>query len=123
MSKHSKWDAGGTNLKMHIELDDFSEDVVMALANALERGMIAIGETAEKYAKEIVPVDTGRLRNSITYLVDKERAEVYIGSNVEYAAPVELGTSRMRPRPYLAPAATQHNEEYRQLVKDSLENA
>lgn len=123
MSKHSKWDAGGTNLKMHIELDDFSEDVVMALANALERGMIAIGETAEKYAKEIVPVDTGRLRNSITYLVDKESAEVYIGSNVEYAAPVELGTSRMRPRPYLAPAATQHNEEYRQLVKDSLENA
>lgn len=123
MSKHSKWDAGGTNLKMHIELDDFSEDVVMALANALERGMIAIGETAEKYAKEIVPVDTGRLRNSITYLVDKESAEVYVGSNVEYAAPVELGTSRMRPRPYLSPAATQHNAEYRDLVKDSLENA
>lgn len=123
MSKHSKWDAGGTNLKMHIELDDFSEDVVMALANALERGMIAIGETAEKYAKEIVPVDTGRLRNSITYLVDKESAEVYVGSNVEYAAPVELGTSRMRPRPYLSPAATQHNAEYRDLIKDSLENA
>lgn len=123
MSKRSKWSAGGANLKMRIELEDYSEEVIEALANALERGMMAIGETAEKYAKEIVPVDTGRLRNSITYEVNKDDMAIYIGSRVEYAAPVELGTSRMRPRPYLSPAATQHNAEYRDLIKDSLENA
>ena len=123
MSKRSKWSAGGANLKMRIELEDYSEEVIEALANALERGMMAIGETAEKYAKEIVPVDTGRLRNSITYEVNKDDMAIYIGSRVEYAAPVELGTSRMRPRPYRSPAATQHNAEYRDLIKDSLENA
>lgn len=124
MSKHMKWDAGGASLKMHIELEDSAEDIRLALANALTRGMMAIGETAEKYAKEIVPVDTGRLRNSITHEVDTKESAVYIGSNVEYAAPVELGNSRgMRPRPYLRPAATEHTEEYKDIIRDSLENA
>ena len=119
-----KWDVGGASLKMHIELEDSAEDICLALANALTRGMMAIGETAEKYAKEIVPVDTGRLRNSITYEVDTKESAVYIGSNVEYAASVELGNSRgMRPRPYLRPAATEHTEEYKDIIRDSLENA
>lgn len=123
MSKKSKWSAGGTNLNIQIELEDSSEDIIEALAIAIERGLMAIGETAEGYAKDIVPVDTGRLRNSITYEVSNDESAVYIGSRVEYAAPVELGTSRMRPRPYLSPAVTQHNAEYRDLIKDSLENA
>lgn len=123
MSKKSKWTAEGVNIKMHIEVEDFSDDIRAAIENAIERGLMAIGETAEAYAKEIVPVDTGRLRNSLTYEVAADEQAVYIGSRVEYAPAVELGTSRMRPRPYLKPAATEHTAEYRQLIKDSLENA
>jgi len=51
-------------------------------------------------------VRTGRLRSSITWQVFADGEGLYadIGSNVEYAGYVELGTERMAPRPYLRPA-------------------
>lgn len=51
-------------------------------------------------------VRTGRLRSSISHVIGKDAQSVYadIGSNVEYAAWVELGTSRAKPYPYLRPA-------------------
>ena len=51
------------------------------------------------------PVDTGRLRGSIT--TDKRYIQkflVRIGTNVDYAIYVELGTKKMDARPYLFPA-------------------
>jgi hypothetical protein len=54
------------------------------LPNRIEQALIAIGLTAETYAKRDCPVDTGRLRNSISHTYDEDSA--YIGSNVEYAA-------------------------------------
>lgn len=51
-------------------------------------------------------VRTGLLRSSITWRpgIDAESPYVDVGSAVEYAAFVELGTSRMGARPYLRPA-------------------
>lgn len=45
-------------------------------------------------AKELAPVDTGRLRSSLTYVVDEGEPpqQVAIGSNVEYAPYMEFGT-------------------------------
>lgn len=55
------------------------------------------------------PVDTGRLRSSITHALetDSDGLVAKVGTNVEYAAFVELGTSRMRAQPYLRPALYQ----------------
>lgn len=134
---------------IEVRFDDNSEAVLNALRNAVERGLMAIGETAVTYAKKSLTeqkaVDTGRLRNSINYLVRDD--EVYIGTNVEYAPYVEFGTGKYaeggRPtpwayqddegnwhwtagypaRPYIAPAAKDHTQEYRDLLKESLENA
>lgn len=62
------------NITVHIE--DHSEEVLEALQNAIERGAMAIGEKAVTYAKDNITqqkaVDTGRLRNSITYMVKEE---------------------------------------------------
>lgn len=61
-----------------------------ALAGATNLALEAIGTKAEKYAKEETPVDLGRLRNSMTHIVQGD--SVYVGTNVEYAPYVELGT-------------------------------
>ena len=99
---------------------DNTDEVLSALEKAKIRGLTAIGMTAEGHAKKKITqakaVDTGRLRNSITFAVsgesanissysgdhgeeggsysgtapnDKEKA-VYIGTNVEYAPGIEL---------------------------------
>lgn len=61
----------------------------------------------ERAAKRLCPVDTGRLRSSITrgeIARDGNDLVATIGTNVEYARHVEFGTSRQRAQPYLRPA-------------------
>ena len=96
---------------------------------------------------------TGRLRNSITYALageethvksykankggkdretytydgtaeGKKGSGVYIGTNVEYAPGIELGTHRKAGAVhFLQDAATGHTSEYKQLMEDSMKNA
>lgn len=69
----------------------------------------AVTESAEAMAgniKAITPVDTGRLRNSITassHLLDGRLpgGEGEVGTNVEYAPYVEYGTRFQKPQPYM----------------------
>lgn len=97
--------------------------VEAALDSAIAKALTMIGQQAEGYAKLVCPVDTGRLRNSITNQIDLQENAVYIGTNVEYAPYVELGTSRMSPHPYLKPAASDHGDEYRAILKSCLGSA
>jgi len=90
----------------------------LAKARALE----IIGGKAESYAKKLCPVDTGRLRNSITHQRYDENTEV-VGSNVEYAPFVELGTHKMAARAFLRPAAEGHTAEYMNIIKSVMNNA
>lgn len=99
------------------------EQVEAAMNKAIAKALTMIGLKAEGNAKSICPVDTGRLRNSITNAIDTEANAVYIGTNVEYAPDVELGTTRMHPHPYLRPAAADHADEYRAILKGCLESA
>lgn len=103
------------------ELKDNSEEVKSLMAGALARALEKIGLVAEGYAKRLCPVDTGRLRNSITHTDDGEFE--YIGTNVEYAPYVELGTSRTRAQPYLKPAVVDHSNEYKKIVEAEMQNA
>lgn len=107
-------------MAIDVKITDNSGEFLEALPEQIEQALIAIGLTAESYAKKDCPVDTGRLRNSITNAVETGEQSVYIGSNVEYAAFVELGTSRMKARPYLRPAVTQHTAEYKSLAEQAL---
>lgn len=52
-----------------------------------------------------------------------QKGTVHIGTNVEYAPYVENGTHRgkgMAPRPYLAPAISEHQEEYKGIIEAQL---
>ena len=100
---------------------DNTEEVLSAMEKAIERGLEAIGLTAEGHAKKNTPVDTGRLRNSIAHAVEDKSA--YIGTNVEYAPDVELGSRGREGKHMLQRAATEHADEYKRLMEDSMKNA
>lgn len=113
-------------LDITIEIEDHSQEVLDALANAMDRGLDAIGEAAVGHAKDIIieedRVDTGTMMNSIDF--GKGDDFVAIGTNVEYAPYQELGTSRgIKPARFLTRAVQDFTDEYQNLMKDSLENA
>ena len=105
---------------MSIEFTDNSKEILSAFEKAMHNALAAIGMTAEGHAKKNCPVDTGRLRNSISNAVDDSEEAAYIGTNVEYAPYVEIGTSRMAARPFLKPAATEHGEEYKKIMEAAM---
>lgn len=129
------------------EIEDNTEEVVNALKLAILRALERCGSQCEGYAKDLCPVsDTGEktLQQSITHAVDTGSETVYIGTNVEYGAYVELGTGKYYPggrptpwnyqdqdgewhhtegsqaQPYLVPAARDHRQTYRNIFKDEL---
>lgn len=119
-------------------VEDNSDEYRRALTSAISRALEEIGLLAERFAKEELStpksghksgkdprpsVDTGRLRNSITHAVDESDRSVAVGTNVEYAPYVELGTSKMKGWPYLRPAAQEHASDYRQVLEKHLKNA
>lgn len=57
-------------------------------------------------AKRLCPVDTGRLRSSITMDLGQDGDGLFamVGTNVNYAEFVEFGTRYTRPQPFLRPA-------------------
>ena len=133
---------------VEIRLEDNSEAVLEALKAAALRALERCGLQAEGYAKDLTPVDTGNLRNRITHQVSENGREVYIGTNVEYAPYVELGTgiyaeggggrptpwvyqdakgrwhwTRGNPaQPFLKPAVADHAQTYRNIIEDEMKN-
>ena len=101
-----------------VKITDNSGEFIDAKDQAAARALEAIGLLAEGYAKALSPVDTGRLRSSISHDTDDDTA--YIGTNVEYAAYVELGTQKTKAQPYLRPAVEDHGTQYRQLAEQHL---
>lgn len=138
-----------------IMTEDNTKEILAGLEKATQIAMTTIGMKAEKYAKALCPVGTpestgkkgyrgGTLRNSITFQAESTNSGgfVAIGSNVEYAPYVELGTGPqfeappeweqfdapqgsgkgkgMRPRHFLRDAIVDHKEEYINILKSEL---
>ena len=109
--------------------DDHTKEVLNEIESRKRRVLEMIGIKSEKYAKALCPVGTpestgipgyrgGTLRNSITHEVQGDT--MYIGTNTEYAPYVELGTYKMRKRPYLAPSILDHLQEYLVIIRNEL---
>ena len=107
---------------MNVQFTDNSKEISDNIKAALLRGLETCGLVAEGYAKKLAPVDTGNLRNSITHDVDDGEPAAYIGTNVEYAPYVCLGTMHMKVQPFLKPAVNDHKDEYRKILENSLKN-
>lgn len=137
---------------MSVRITDNSAEVLAELEREKERALEIIGLKAEGYAKKLCPVGTvestgikgyrgGTLRNSITHTVSGDVLSV--GSNIPYAAFVELGTGPhfepppdwetftskrgsgvgrgyVKPRRYLQPAIEEHAGEYKTIAENEL---
>lgn len=125
---------------------DNSREVMNEFQRACVRALEKCGLTAEGFAKNMAPVDTGNLRNSISHKVDESEPAAYVGTNAEYAAYVELGTGKYYPggrqepwayqdahgdwhmtngqraQPYLKPAVANHGQTYRDIIKGEMWN-
>lgn len=146
----------------------FAKNVMKTVEDRLRAAADVIGGKAESYAKQYITeqkaVDTGLLRNSITYGIEGEKTHVdsyhadrgdgagsyggtvektednavviALGSNVEYAPYIELGTRAraegangqgiaggIAPRPYIRPAIENHREEYKEVVEKMMGGA
>ena len=110
---------------MKVDYKDNSQQILSALEKGKRNALTAIGSSAETHTKDNITaddlIDTGRLRNSISYAVDGEAA--YIGTNVEYAPYLELGTKKIAAHHYLKRAATEHKDEYKNLTVQAVQSA
>ena len=93
-----------------------------AIKKGVTNALVGLANIAVTQARSIVPVDTGRLRNSITWKMKEQQGrisansesdtitaptddlQVAFGTNVEYAPYVEYGTDKMAAKPYIAPS-------------------
>lgn len=134
------------NITGKIDITDNSDEIKAQFLAQIPGALEAIGGQAEAYAKEECPVDTGRLRNSITFATATAQGDantsggeeakpedyaqhgsvkenmVVIGTNVEYAPAVEFTDMhhKVGKAHFLRDAATTHGEDYKKIVEAAL---
>lgn len=110
-------------MAVKVKFESHVKEALAELAQNKRDALDEIGATASGYAFWLSPHDTGRLRNSINHRVIDDNT-VAVGTNVEYAAYQEFGTSKYiganGGKGYLRPAVKEHMNEYRDIVKEFL---
>lgn len=129
---------------MKVEFESNRQEIMQEFEKAVARALERCGSQAEGYAKDLCPVDTDALRSSIRHKVDAQQKNAYVGTNVEYAPYVELGTgihtpggrknpwrykdtegnwhttNGQEPQPFLKPAVADHAQTYRNIINDEM---
>ena len=104
---------------------DLRRRIERMIENVQEEVKGALTESAllvERDAKIKVPVDTGRLRSSISHSEEFEadNPAVVVGTNTEYASYIELGTSRQAAKPFLYPALSENRQRIQRKIAESV---
>lgn len=135
----------------NIDFTSNKKEYLEALEEVAEKVLTMWGMQAETAAKLRAPVDTGLLRNSITWAVaggtantpnyraDKGGANgtyqgnmkpdpggprhVYIGSNVEYAKAQEVGNFADGAHAFLRPAIDENRDYFKNILETELQKA
>ena len=116
--------------------------VASAVEKAIETALTAAAIKVHGDAALLCPVDTGNLRGSISYSVSGKAVEglgppatssdavhvapkdtAIIGTNVEYGAKVEFGSSRHSGKPFLQPALENNTKEITEIMKNIIKKA
>ena len=104
-----------------VKIKSNKEEVTEELQKKIYAWLEAVGEDAASTAASVAPVDTGRLKSSISSAVVESEQAAYIGTNVEYAPYQEFGTSRGIPaKHFLQFGITAHSDEYADMLERAL---
>ena len=127
-----------------VNITENKAEVLKEAKEKIEAWLEAVGEDAASTAAEVTPVDTSRLKNSITCatqnyqsdankyngakaeiddFIPKEKPEegaVYIGTNVEYAEFQEMGSRRNPAHHFIQFGITAHKDQYKQMLEEKL---
>ena len=97
------------------EVEKLLSEMGDAAGEVLDKAAMEGAQIVLDDAKNKVPVDTGRLRDSLVLKKSKVknakvRGQYYVTkkSGAEHFAPVELGTSKMKAQPFLRPAVDEN---------------
>ena len=100
--------------------------IVPAISAAITTALEEIGLVAEGAAKKLCPVDTGRLRNSITHAFEDDHS-IVVGTNVEYALyvhePVTVNGKTRQGTPFLTQAVQNNAGRFRSIMKKHVTGA
>ena len=92
----------------------YGGQVIDSVEKAKKVGLTHACVVVQGDAKSLSPVDTGNLRNSITYKVSADDGKV--GTNVHYAIHQEYGTKKMSAQPFLRPALDRNRETIKRVI-------
>ena len=93
-------------------LTRISSKLEKALSQLVKKTAFSI----EARAKQLAPVDTGLLRNSLQTKVEGLKATV--GTNVEYGPYQEFGTRHQKGKAFLTPAADEEKKDFQKEVRN-----
>lgn len=129
-----------------VSLDEYVNETLGAAA---DEGINKACQIILNAAIKNCPVESGQLQSSLTMDIDEKNHVGYVGTNVEYAPYVEIGTgiysskgngrqepwtyqdaqgnyhttSGNKPHPFLQPAVEQNREKITEVIRDAIANA
>lgn len=107
--------------RLQMKLDKLDPLTRAAAIRGVQKGALLVGGAA----KMLAPVDTGALRGSIVTMTEASAngATATVGTDLEYAPYVELGTSRAKAQPYLHPGFRKNKDKVTKLITSEIRNA
>lgn len=96
-------------------LDKLANEIDKAVQQALEES----AQSAIEGAKGVVPVRTGRLRDSIG-IKQRTKDSILVAADTPYAAAVEFGASGRAARPYIGVQADRMQSEASRILGEAI---
>jgi HK97 gp10 family phage protein len=93
-------------------LNKVTSELEKAQITALKK----IGLLVQAESQDNAPVDSGRLKQSITNQVNEDEKSVDIGTNVDYAVYVHEGNSKQSSKPFIKDAIIKNIDKIKQIA-------
>lgn len=114
--------AGGPYGRGEFRFTNYFKQRQAQIIDAQGRAAERTGVWAAEEARRLAPVDTGELRDSITYEVRRTATTfaIVVLAGANHALYIELGTSRMSAQPYLRPVLDRIGQQYQQYLAEEV---